>query len=234
MRFLIHNYFPAPSEPFVLNLASKDRALLRQSRGLCHEAMRLCKKLGSPFYSVHAGFCFSAKPKDLGEKQSHLPLTEREQAKEIFLESVRELGAAGNELGVELLVENNVVSHENSEGGMQRYLGVRADELLEFSAEKNVALLLDTAHLKVSAQSLDFSLNEEIEALASSVHAVHLSDNDSQADTNQPLTEDTPEIEYLVENGLQKIPWILEAYGLSEELLVSQGRLLSKVLEGAE
>jgi len=46
LNYLIHNYFPPPSKPFVLNLASLDDKLYKQSIDLCINAIKLSKNLG--------------------------------------------------------------------------------------------------------------------------------------------------------------------------------------------
>ena len=55
-NYLIHNYFPPPEEPFVLNLASANPTIRQRSLDLVQQAIELSAELGAPFYSVHAGF----------------------------------------------------------------------------------------------------------------------------------------------------------------------------------
>lgn len=234
MNFLVHNYFPAPSEPFVLNLASLNSDLLRRSRDLCREAIELAAELEAPFYSVHAGFCFEAEPGDLGRMQGHLQREDRSQALEVFFESIQMLSQFGKEHGVELLVENNVVSRENAVDGEARYLGVRASELQSFVGKGDVGILLDTGHLKVTAKSLGFSSQHEVRALADSIRAVHISENDGISDTNCALPPQSTLPSELLDAGLGKRPWILEAYRLSDEQLLQQGALLSRFLRDEE
>src|SRR4051812_21105203 len=46
---LPHNYFPAPSQPFVLNLASLDADTRAKSVRHAREGLRLAAKSGAPF-----------------------------------------------------------------------------------------------------------------------------------------------------------------------------------------
>src|SRR5690606_38674444 len=65
-----------------------------------------------------------------------------------------------------------------------------ADELLRLVEEMNhpaFGLLLDTAHMKVSASALGFDLMENAVQIAPFIHAIHHSDNDGQRDTNHPI-----------------------------------------------
>ena len=55
----------------------------------------------------------------------------------------------------------------------------------------NVGLLLDVAHLKVSAATLGYPPVEMFEQCNRWVEAYHLSENDSQVDSNEPVREDS-------------------------------------------
>ena len=70
IKFYIHNYFPPPLIPIVLNLAHPDT--VKQTIGHCREAIDLCSFLECRFYSLHAGLSFNPKSSDLGKDQTHL------------------------------------------------------------------------------------------------------------------------------------------------------------------
>ena len=61
--FQVHNYFPPPKEPFVLNLASLNNDIFIKSRNHILKAINLCRKLNSKYYSFHAGFLMNLKLK---------------------------------------------------------------------------------------------------------------------------------------------------------------------------
>ena len=63
-------------------------------------------------------------------------------------------------------------------------------EIIE-KTNDNVGLLIDVAHLKVSACSLDFSAEEYLQEFRSISSGYHLSDNNGLADDNNPVTEDS-------------------------------------------
>ena len=52
----IHNYFPPPKKPFVLNLASMDEAIAQKTIDHIMYAIDVCKELNCKYYSFHAGF----------------------------------------------------------------------------------------------------------------------------------------------------------------------------------
>ena len=52
----------------------------------------------------------------------------------------------------------------------------------------NVGILIDVAHLKVSAETLKFDKIDYLSKMKPFIHAYHLSDNDGTSDSNQPFT----------------------------------------------
>lgn len=193
IRFLVHNYFPSPSEDFVLNLASPDQEILRKSRDHCANAVTFCSEVASPFYSVHAGFALNAAPSDLGKELAHLERCSLADAKKVFINSLNILCRQAQSKGMRILVENNVLAPFNLVRGRNEFLlGVTAEDLLELLANvnmPNLGLLIDMGHLKVSARSLGFSDALFLKTLMPYIEAFHLSDNDGNKDDNYAFNE---------------------------------------------
>ena len=191
LSYLVHNYFPPPEKPFVLNLASNDPETLARSRAHCEGAIDLAAEVGAPLYSVHSGFALHATPAQLGRPLGGSPAFPYEEAYAIFVESVRRLAAHGARRGVRFLVENNVVAPFNLAQGENRWLLMaEAGELLRLArdaASPNLGFLVDVGHVNVSARSLGFDRRAFVEAVAEHVAAFHLSDNDGAADDNRPF-----------------------------------------------
>lgn len=229
MRLLVHNYFPVPEHAFVLNLASDDAEMLELSRTHCRYAIDIAAQVGAPFYSVHAGFCIHLKPEDLGRQLEGKQIS-RERALETFYESVKLLGTYAAEKGIALAIENNVVSPFNLRNGRNELLlGVTGGELKDLMQAvdmDNVRLLLDVAHLKVSATSLGFSPEAAIEEIAPWIMACHLSDNDGNADSNDVLTEESWCWEPLAKLLKSPPTWVIEVYDISPAIIKDQLRLV--------
>lgn len=230
-HFLVHNYFPPPIVPFVLNLASADENVLSLSRKFCMNAIDIAADLGAPFFSVHSGFCVHAKPADLGKDFTALPKFAKERGNHIFIESLKNLVDYAVSKNIDLLIENNVVSSFNLvDGKNELLLGVTEDELLEiFEAVKrdNLGLLLDVAHLKISANALKFDPIDFIDGVAHKIKALHLSDNDGKRDTNDPISTNSWFWEPLLRLVSENAKWILEVYNLSLGMIIEQMSLMS-------
>ena len=193
-KFQIHNYFPPPKIPFVLNLASTDEEVSKMSMSHIENSLRCCQKLGSNYYSFHAGFLCDLKSQELGRKIYKRKLFDREKSIDLFVKRINIISKKADEMGIKIMIENNVISVKNKqEFNDNPLLMCDPEESLKIFKQlpQNVKLLLDVAHLKVSAKSLSFKPAEMISKCDSIIGGYHLSDNDGLSDSNQPFNEDS-------------------------------------------
>ena len=229
VNFMVHNYFPAPDEPFVLNIASLDPNGLSKTKIFGAEAIWLAEKLGAPFYSIHAGFAANLRPEHLGQP-GHLAdiLTtddiDREKAYKVMIDTTHQLAEQAADLGLDLLIENNVISPIFLEKmPVNPLLLTEAQEILQFFKDvdrPNVGLLLDVAHTRVSAMAQGWSAEQFVDLVGEHVRCLHLSDNDGRQDNNQPVTDDSWFLPYL--RDFQNCEIVIEVYNLEPEKMHQQ------------
>jgi len=191
-RIVFHNYFPVPDSPFVFNLASLNSEILKRSLHHAKYAIKLSSRFGSPYYSFHAGYLIDPQVDELGNQIGKRKLNDKHTALERFIDSVNELANFGKEHGVKLMIENNVLSLNNLQAFNQSPLLMvdeRDTEEIFNRVSENVGLLVDLAHLKVSANSLKFSKTSYLSRFNSIIKGYHLSDNDGTEDSNNPIDE---------------------------------------------
>ena len=226
----VHNYFPPPQTPFVLNLAATDVEISRKSIAHIRGAIALAARLGCPTYSFHAGYRVNPNVEDLGRQLSRYSLVDRQAALEIFGERVTMLSEEAKRLGVSLLIENNVINMANWSAYEEDPLLLTHPEEINHFMQKmpsNVSLLLDVANLKVSGKTLKFDLISAHEMIKGWIGGYHLSDNDGNLDSNELITSDSwfwdlliPTLDY----------YVLEVYRMTTPNLVSQYDFLSQRL----
>ena len=229
-NFQVHNYFPPPSEPFVFNLASSNHVVSENSTRLAKQAIKLCSKLGCEFYSFHAGFLFDPDVRRLGKKFVAGKLQKREFGLGLFIERVNNLALFAQEFGVNLLIENNVFSNSNSKVFEENpfLMSDHKDCLYVIqNTPKNVSLLVDVGHLKVSSKTLSFSNVDFLNQTKDHTLAYHLSDNDGLSDSNKPITINSWFWPY-IRKDLNY--YSLEVYGQSFDELKLQLELTKKQL----
>jgi sugar phosphate isomerase/epimerase len=225
-----HNYFPAPKKPFVVNLASKDEQIRNTSIKHCIQGLELAKHANAPFFSAHAGFCIDPAPNELGKKIHYEGDLDKTLHWEIFLTSVAEVLQHAKKLQIRFLIENNVIARFNlTEDGQNPLFCCDSAEITALLKQVNqpeLGLLLDTAHLKVSAQTLQLNLEQEVAKVWDCIEAVHHSDNDGLKDTNENITKEYWFLKHLPQ--LKSMLHVLEVKRQSVESINYQLGILSK------
>lgn len=189
----IHNYFPAPKIPFVINLGSENKDIRDKSIAHCVQGIKLASQTDNKFYSAHAGFCIDPKPQDLGNKFEQNNKLNRQKTWDIFIESCTEVLKEARKHHVHFLIENNVLAKFNIREDVKNpFLCADPNEIKDLYntfEDKYFGILLDTAHLKVSANSLGFDKFEAIEKISGCIKYIHHSDNNGLKDSNDPIFE---------------------------------------------
>tara|TARA_B110000858_G_scaffold198405_1_gene264661 strand:+ start:3896 stop:4744 length:849 start_codon:yes stop_codon:yes gene_type:complete len=190
LNFRIHNYFPPPQEPFVLNVASLDRDVAKKSMDHVYSSIKYCKKLNSDFYSFHAGFLCDPKINALGKKFFTKKLFNRNKCIKLFLKRINKISKFAAKLNIKILIENNVLNSKYRPNE-NPFLMADEKEILKILKKfpKNVKLLMDVAHLKVSSQTLKFNALKALKRLNPYIGGYHLSDNDGKTDSNDFFSE---------------------------------------------
>jgi len=193
-RLQLHNYFPPADPPFVFNLASpvdylRDRTIQSMTR-----ALELSARIGAERYSIHAGFLVDPPVTYLGASWQSLERTDVREAQRLFIDSVLKLREVASRVGVRLLIENNVLTAGTKNQCGDDVLLMATGEQITAIMERlpdDVGLLMDVAHLKVTATTLGLDPLEELDLVSAHTAGYHLSDNDGFADTNGPVTRES-------------------------------------------
>ena len=182
---MLHNYFPPPKNPFVLNLASKDVQICERTMEFFKYAIQLSASIGAKYYGVHAGFLTDISVSEIGKTINAKSILGRDEGMEIFISNITILDKFAANHGVVLLVENNVLSKKNFINNTTNPLLLTSPEEINLffqSVSKGVRLLLDFGHLKVSAKTLGFDLISAVSDIQKWVGGYHMSENHGELD----------------------------------------------------
>ena len=230
LNLQVHNYFPPPNEPFVFNLASLNYHIASRSMKHAMDAINLASDLKSKYYSFHAGFLLDPNVGELGKKIKKKSLYDRNESKLVFIKRVNQLATFAKEKNITLLIENNVLSSNNlNEFGGNILLMVddlECEEIMN-NVSSNVKMLVDVAHLKVSANSLNFNKVSFLSRLEKWIFGYHLSDNDGKKDSNRKIRIDSWFWPYIKKNLDY---YSIEVYGLKAEELLKQKDLAYEMI----
>ena len=191
VRLQLHNYFPPADPPFVFNLASPVEAIRQRTIGSMMRALELSARIGAERYSLHAGFLVDPSVSFLGASWRSLKRTEVGRAHELFIDSVLKLREFASSIGVRLLIENNVLtSGTRDQCGDDVLLMATAEQIIAVMERlpEDVRLLMDVAHLKVTATTFGLDPVNELNSVSSYTSGYHLSETDGFTDANEPIT----------------------------------------------
>lgn len=194
LKIVLHNYCLNEAEDFTLNLATKQKKDKMLSIQMIKRNIERTKMLDGKFYAIHAGFMIEMQTFELGKQIS--PQTIDIEGVQRFLSACVELSEHARKFGITLLVENNVLTKDNFErsGKSNPFMAVEPEEtykLFNILSKNDIGLLLDWGHLKVSAQTMQFSIDDFLNRNAKFIKGYHYSDNDGLSDANLPISTDS-------------------------------------------
>lgn len=227
-NYIIHHYFPPPDRPFIINLASQNRQIREKSIVQIIKSINFCVDFNINFFSFHAGFRVDP---DINLNFNFDNIPEYEDSFNLFKESVEEIADFAEKRNVKVAIENNVLSEYNLIDGQNKLLLLC--ELWEFERlfseikSKNLGILLDIGHLKVTSNLLKFDANKFIKNLINQILAVHIHDNNGKVDEHRCLRAKNISFDIIntfFENS--DIPIVLECKCIDEKELENALMLL--------
>jgi sugar phosphate isomerase/epimerase len=228
INFLLHNYFPPPSEHFVLNLASLDDDIYTKSIDHIKKAIDLSVKLKADKYAFHAGFYYDIPVNEIGKPLTKAKLNNKIEATNRFVEAYKIIELYNNNR-ITLYIENNVLNEVNYKSfGCNPLMLTCLEDYTELKKQLDFNLLIDLAHLYVTCNTLSKAFEEEAKQLVASTNYIHISDNDGTRDSNNKLIAGSP-IDCLLNNvSLKNKTITLEVYDNYSSILESYKQISNK------
>ena len=229
LNYRCHNYFPPPKKHFVLNLASLNDETFRISLEHLERVVALSNRLGADKFAFHAGFFIDIKLSEIGKKLSRDNLFNEKKAIKRFCSAYEIVKKQAK--NVSLFIENNVFSKTNAEtyDGENPFMMTNFNEYKSLKEKIDFNLLLDVAHLKVSAKTLGLDWKSEFENMIEVSSYIHISDNDSLHDLNNQLTRDSSLLSMLSQVNTVNKDFTLEIYDDMKTIKKSH-EILSEVI----
>ena len=230
LNYLCHNYFPPPENPFVLNLASMNDLTFKMSFDHLQQVISLSKRLGANKFGFHAGFFIDIKLHEIGKKLSKDDLFEEKKAVRRFCDAYQEIKNLSGDLN--LFIENNVFSITNAKtfSGENPFMMTNYNDYKSLKEKIDFNLLLDVAHLKVSAKTLGLNWEDEFENMINVSSYIHVSDNDGLHDLNNQLNKDSGLLKMIENSDTKNKDLTLEIYDGIDALKKSHDVLSNAVL----
>lgn len=188
--YLVHNYFPIPSDPFVLNIASSDESIRNKSLQHVYQAIDFCVDSGSLLYTFHPGFITDPK----GANQTSLNYDfqwDDEATKEYsiafdhMLRGIEKSVLYARKRGINIAIETEGSFYKKDHLLMQRPEEFK--QFIKYFAPKDIGINLNIGHLSLSMEVFGFSWHEFIDIISDRIVAMELSHNNGLQDQHLPL-----------------------------------------------
>ena len=229
-EYSVHNFFPLTDPDHLINIASQNPQQLNKTKEIAQNAISLCSLIGGKFYGIHAGYRTDLDARSLGDKLSANQINYDDSAFSTMVETTQELCDYAADKKITVVVENHVLAPFNLVDDQNQFLFLcSAEEIAEFarSVERdNFGMLIDVAHLKVTANTLGFDKFQFIESISSWIKLFHLSENNGQSDLGLPFEEGVwfePVIKQL-----PRVPCVVETHVAEVSILLKQLELVTR------
>lgn len=231
LNYLVHNYFPPPKEHFVINLASLNNNIYDKSIQYLRGSIRLSHKIGAKRFGFHAGFFVDLKSKELGKVVKKKNIENRELSILRFCEAFKILKEESRDL--DLYIENNIYSYSNYRVYYDQvpFMLLTHQDYKDLKKRINFNLLLDLAHLKVSINTLQLNLKDEIDKMISESDYLHISENNGKKDQNLALDDESDLVRILKMYNIKDKTITIEVYSDVDSIIQSHD-ILSSIIEG--
>jgi len=212
-EYLIHNYFPAPKLPFMLNLGSSNKDVQKKSLNNAIKSINTCHELNIKKISFHAPFLIDFSYKQAGTRITKYKIMEKKFVIRLLKNNLNFLNSiAGNK--IQIYLENNVISKINYNFFKKKNFFLFTDfkSFQDLRNEINFKPLVDIGHLKVSSKTLGLNFENEFLDLQKFTDYFHLSDNNGDEDSNKAISANSNILKLLKHIQCKKKYLTLEVY----------------------
>jgi len=198
INFLLHNYFPPPKNPIVLNFISKDLEIFKKSKSIIKNAIDLSNDMGIKLYAFHPGYLSDVNINKDGDfifnKKKNFDINDGikifKDRFNIFYDDLNLTKKKLCTIGLENLFPE---PNGNINSIMCTYEEIEeifcSDEIIN----KKVYLLIDLGHLAISSNLLKFDrirfIEKVLKNFSDRILEVHISENDEKNDLHLGLTK---------------------------------------------
>lgn len=223
LNYACHAYFPPPKDAFVVNLASCNDEIYNLSIKHYENCIEMLSRIGCHVLSVHAGFFVEVGAEQIGNKLDNKIIYDENEAYDRFCSAYENIVRKCKVNGIQVYLENNVLSKENYIAFNQNNYLMMTDynSILKMKKLIDFELLLDLGHLHVSANTLGLSFEKECSLLKESIRWIHLSENNGVIDQHKPLQKDSAIMKEFYKMENPQIPVTLETVGTMDDIIRS-------------
>jgi len=221
LNYLLHNYFPPPVNPFVVNLAALDAETAYATMEHLKGSLIISRELKAEKFGFHAGFLINIPMNEMGKEITKQQLFDSKKSMEVFCSRFNEIKFLAGK--IDLYLENNVLSETNYKnfGHVNPFHFTDLDSYHELAERIQFKPLIDVGHLKVSCQTLNLDFANQLEVFLRMSDYIHISDNDGLRDANEPLVKNSVLYDLISRNSIKNKTITLEVYSGMKDIIAT-------------
>lgn len=194
-NFLIHNYFPIPKKSFVINIASLNDEIRKNSISHIIKAIDFSDEIGSKLYTFHPGFITDPNGANLFKKNYDFQWDDKElknSSYKIAFDNLKE--------SLELIIRHAekrstsiAFETEGSFTKKEHLLMQKPEEyknLFKTYSSEQIGISLNIGHLILASKAFNFNIDDFINLVESYIVSMELSHNNGIEDEHLPLKDD--------------------------------------------
>ena len=234
LRYITHNFFPPRKNNLILNIASLNHKIKKESIEHIKYCIKFSKNIGSELYSFHPGFIND--PLNTSQKGRNYDfLWEKKKSNnhnKVFnnmVESIKLIVDYANKIKMKVAIETEG-SYYNSDNIL---LQKPSDFVKMFKhIDKNTLNFnLNLGHLNLASNLYKFKKIELINLIYERVVALEISHNNSLLDQHKYLTKTSPCLSYLNKFTDKKVFKILEFRDTNIKNILKSIKILKRKLK---
>jgi len=212
--FLIHNYIPFEAKPYVINLASSNKAIIDKTIIHIKKAVTLLLSINRYYYSLHPGYFYDLLP--IIQDNFFIKENYRQNNIVSFYNMLLFINEKILKKNFTLAIEN---LHPKEKDDTYSFICTPEDIMRYLQFIRNIpnyGLLLDLGHLNIASEKLGFNkfhfLDELFSKYSKKIFQIHISDNNGEKDSHDICSHNSWQIDYLYhnKNNLSGIPVTME------------------------
>ncbi len=229
-NYIVHNYFPVPKKPIVVNISSLDENIRKLSIEHVKKSIIFCNNLNARLYTFHPGFVIDPI-KASSNKNSYDFIWESKKinknlinkTKLHFFNSLDKIIKFAKRYNVNIAIETEGSYYKNELLIMQK--PEEYEEIFTKYSNNDLGINLNIGHLNLSSKFYKFDKFEFIDYIKKYIVAIELSHNNGFEDQHLPLKSNAWYWKLIQDKRFRKIIKILEFRNTNVKKLVSNIQL---------
>ncbi|MDB4668879.1 sugar phosphate isomerase/epimerase [bacterium] len=194
LKYLVHNYFPIPEHPFVLNIASINNELRDKSINHIKKAIDFCYEHSAKLYTLHPGFLTDPDGSNKTDKNYDFVWNENKLHYANYNSAIKNMYTS-LDIIINYAKKNRIKIAIETEGSFKKNKHLLMQKPEEFEIFKqnyrpsDIGINLNIGHLNLAANAFNFDRISFVKSIQEYILAMELSHNNGIEDQHLPLVE---------------------------------------------